>query len=171
METLAHVRDLTLRLISFTEGNLDWLVAYGQLTGLTRLSLNISDGLRCYLPECLTEIEHLVDVQVTAGYKEFFREGKAYVISLLGSLPLLSRLQIDIEPPYMAHSVFPVWTVKLRKCMIKLSRGRWGLGSVSKKRVRRIGRRVCLKTHKVAFAVEMVNELFVDCCAVFTREE
>ena len=97
LETLQSVKDLTLRL-GHEEHKPQWPDSWNQLTSMTRLELDCpisrNGELRALLP---FGTRSLRDVEVTAHFEMFDCSGEEYLFFLIGSLPVLSRLQISIK--------------------------------------------------------------------------
>ena len=98
--TLENVKDLTLRLNYFGPAP-QWPDSWNQLTSITRLDMDCllfgfgqNSRTRALLP---FGIRSLVDVEVTARFDTFDGLGEEYLLFLVGCLPMLSRLQFNIE--------------------------------------------------------------------------
>ena len=97
LKTLEKIKDLTLILMC-KEDDPQWPDTWDQLTSITRHKLGIrpeaKSGMSLLLP---SRIESLIDLQVTVQYSSFHTFGDIVLNSLIGDLPVLSRLQVNIE--------------------------------------------------------------------------
>jgi len=104
LETLQHVADLQISCsidINYSlglEGDFEWPHTWGELTSLSRLDFLLHSVVHRHLPspDLLAEMKGLVDVKLSGQFCVFDAMGEGYLLLLIGNLPLLSRLQIDV---------------------------------------------------------------------------
>ena len=98
-ETLENVKDLTLKLRSTGNNELQWPETWDQLTSITRLELNwqqhVQYGIVYILPAI--RLESLINFQIIMRYDQADISGEEYIKSLICCLPLLSKMQVTIE--------------------------------------------------------------------------
>ena len=75
-----------------------WPNNWDQFTSLTRLELMIPPRSGSEMPSLLPfRIYSLIDLKVTVQYSGFHTCGEDELVSLIGSLPVLSRLQVNVD--------------------------------------------------------------------------
>ena len=97
LTTLETVKDLTLRRRCLGNNEPQWPETWDQLTSITRLELNWLQPLysELYILPAI-RMESLKDVEIVVHYNQCDETGEEYIKSLIGCLPLLSRLQITV---------------------------------------------------------------------------
>jgi len=177
LETLKDVKELSITFDCFNYAQPEWPTAYCDLTSLTRLSYALvavsayphSTGAYSHLPLFLADMKHLRDVQMAVGFQYLLRSGEADVAVLAYCLPLLFRLQIDIDGLQEAASSSLMW--RLHCGISKLSRGY--LGWAVAEWLERICVTVCKRVPMMGYAVQepAAEDAFVDWRLIFTLEK
>jgi hypothetical protein len=100
LDTLQHVRDLTLSFFNSSEAQLEWPTTWNHLLGMTKLKLDLFQfGSQYETPlkehNFLKELRGLVDLEVRTIVSPFDELEVEYLVHLVGCLPKMTKLVLN----------------------------------------------------------------------------
>lgn len=132
-----------------------WPDTWDQLTSITRLEVNWrtpeESPIVYFVP--VVKIESLIDVTIIMHYDLFDKSGEEYISSVIGSLPLLSRLQVAIDVLTIAKSAGSAAGCRAAEKAFR-----------ERERVKAICIAVQSSTSGVEYSIEEVNSMFFGMC-------